>query len=95
MNLIKKFYEALPFNKAEDTIIHQRIQQPGTPWNSLTDAMSNTSSVLELGCGNGWLSNRIANNYPNIQVTGIDQFQEIKEMANKSVIETVNSFKEK
>lgn len=72
MNIIKNFYNLLPFNKAPDSGILSRIEQPGSPWPQLDALLDEADTVLELGCGNGWLSNRIANNWANTSVTGID-----------------------
>lgn len=82
MSLVKSFYDIMPFNRAGDTDLLNQINKPRTPWPSLDTAVSQSDSVLELGCGQGWLSNRIANNYP-VQVTGIDLIQENIDRANK------------
>jgi trans-aconitate methyltransferase len=84
MNPVQKFYNALPFNKAPDKIILDSIKTPGTPWPKLTEALGAADSVLELGCGNGWLSNRIAFNWPKVNVIGIDLIQENIDIANRT-----------
>ena len=75
MSLVKTFYDILPFNKSDDDSLRKQINKSNTPWKSLDTAVSNSNTVLELGCGQGWLSNRIANNY-SVEVTGIDLIKE-------------------
>lgn len=72
MSIVKAFYDLLPFNKANHKDYIKQINKPGTPWPSLSKAIDNSATVLELGSGQGWLSNRIAKQYPGIKVTGID-----------------------
>lgn len=76
MNIVKAFYDLLPFNKADHREYIKQINKKETPWPELTTAIENSKSVLELGSGQGWLSNRIALQYSNTQVTGIDIVQE-------------------
>ena len=76
MNIVKAFYDLLPFNKADHREYIKQINKKETPWPALTSAIENADSVLELGSGQGWLSNRIALQYPNTHVTGIDIVQE-------------------
>lgn len=83
MNIVQRFYNALPFNKAPDEIIQESIIKPGTPWPELNNCLSESKTVLELGCGNGWLSNRIAYNFAHIAVTGIDLIEENIAIANR------------
>lgn len=80
MNLIKSFYNVLPFNKASDEMYTKSKFKP-IPWPALDSAIQQSTSVLELGCGSGWLSHRIAHNYPNVKVTGIDLIEENVEIA--------------
>lgn len=49
----------MPFNMGHDKN-YQNI-----PWPSLTEQLQNANTVTELGCGTGWLCNRIKNNFPN------------------------------
>jgi cyclopropane fatty-acyl-phospholipid synthase-like methyltransferase len=74
-NIVEQFYRRLPFNKAEHADYLNQINKPKTPWPKLNDIINDTDTVLELGSGQGWLSNRIATQYPHIKVTGIDLVQ--------------------
>ena len=83
MNLIKKFYKVLAFNATtDDHYIHQ-ISGPTTPWPQLNDLINDSDTVLELGCGTGWLSNRIAHNWHSVDVTGIDLLEENTQYAER------------
>jgi len=75
-NVVKKFYEHLPFNKTQYQYIEAQIKKSDTPWPELTSAIQESKTVLEMGSGQGWLSNRIARNFPQVSVTGIDFVQE-------------------
>lgn len=73
--ILINFYKQLPFNKAKNATLRNSIHK-NVPWAILNECLRDSNSVLELGCGNGWLSNRIAYNYPNLSVTGIDLIDE-------------------
>ncbi len=80
---VKKFYSEIQFNTGEEKIvqtvgdIHAADVIPSKTLQTLLDIemfmdVEGVTDVLELGCGNGWLSNRIATNYPHLDITGID-----------------------
>jgi 2-polyprenyl-3-methyl-5-hydroxy-6-metoxy-1,4-benzoquinol methylase len=73
---VKEFYETLPFNKCSKVYDRaERITSNAVKLNYpdldklLTD--QNNKSVLEIGCGTGWLSNTIGYNY-DVNVVGVD-----------------------
>ena len=88
MNSIIKFYKSLPFNKVSDKLYCKQVNKSKTPWIQLDNCIEDSNSVLELGCGTGWLSNRIANNY-DVDVTGIDILKE--NIANASKYKNKNT----
>tara|TARA_B100000780_G_C21008223_1_gene403624 strand:- start:200 stop:874 length:675 start_codon:yes stop_codon:yes gene_type:complete len=55
----------MPFNIGIDN-------NTNIPWPSLCLHLDSAESFTELGCGTGWLCNRVKNKYANIAVTGID-----------------------
>ena len=70
-NNIYSFYTELPFNiSSEKNLLKTRKNL--IPWTQLDHAIANCNSVCEVGCGNGWLTHRIANKYPNKKLTAID-----------------------
>jgi cyclopropane fatty-acyl-phospholipid synthase-like methyltransferase len=94
MNLVKSFYNFLPFNKAEDSDYVTQINKAGTPWPALTNIITNVDSILELGSGQGWLSNRIGLQYPNISVTGIDIVKENIDRSNSYATNNTKFYEE-
>tara|TARA_B100000900_G_C20393943_1_gene639822 strand:+ start:129 stop:833 length:705 start_codon:yes stop_codon:yes gene_type:complete len=64
--MVLNFYSSMPFNMGHDK------NYENIPWPSLNEQLENAKTVTELGCGTGWLCNRIKNNFPNLKVTGID-----------------------
>jgi cyclopropane fatty-acyl-phospholipid synthase-like methyltransferase len=75
MELVKSFYKRLPFNKSSNEE-YRKSQLKPVPWKSLDCALNNSNTVLELGCGSGWLSHRIAYNYPSKRISAIDLIEE-------------------
>lgn len=79
---VKKFYSEIQFNTGEESLVHNNSKHddtiiPSKTLQTLLDIemfmdLEGVTDVLELGCGNGWLSNRIATNYPHLDITGID-----------------------
>ncbi len=74
--IVKKFYEALPFNftgcsqKAADKIIESNSTEFYKPLHDYLTA-NQSADVLDIGCGAGWLSLNMAHHY-SANVTGID-----------------------
>ena len=93
MNSIIKFYKSLPFNKVSDKLYCKQVNKSKTPWIQLDSCIEDSNDVLELGCGTGWLSNRIANNY-NVNVTGIDILKENIDNASKYKNKNTEFFEE-
>lgn len=61
-------------------------------YNSLTKFLESTGiekckSFLDIGCGNGLLTAKLAEDYPNINFTGIDLKEEYIEQAKKTKLE--------
>jgi len=63
--IVQSFYNYMPFNIGIDN-------NTNIPWPSLCSHLDSAESFTELGCGTGWLCNRVKNKYANIAVTGID-----------------------
>ena len=63
--MVQSFYNYMPFNTGIDN-------NTNIPWPSLCNHLESAESFTELGCGTGWLCNRVKNKYPNIAVTGVD-----------------------
>ena len=69
MDFVKNYYSEIQFNTPQENTAPEELPLP------ILETLLDTKdifNVLELGCGNGWLSNRIAQNYPSLTVTGID-----------------------
>lgn len=81
MNSVLEFYNSMPFNKADKTNLLKSRTYP-VPWAELNHALKNCSTVFEIGCGNGWLSHRIANAHPHLRVSAIDFVEENIQLAN-------------
>ena len=80
---VKDFYSEIQFNTGDERIqsLNENLSLtqdiPSKTLQTLLDIemfmdIESVTSVLELGCGNGWLSNRISKHYPLIDVTAID-----------------------
>ena len=73
---VRAFYETLPFNvhesarHAADAVRRQGLRDTYPDLDKLLSS-GRIKSVLEVGCGGGWLANTLALRYP-VQVTGID-----------------------
>lgn len=94
---IKNFYSEIQFNTGEkledDSVIPSKTLQ--TLLNmKMFAGLGGITDVLELGCGNGWLSNRISSNYPHIKVTGIDIVEPLIDYAKTSTNDHANFFVE-
>lgn len=81
MTSVFEFYDSMPFNKADMTNLLKSRTCP-VPWDILNHSLKNCSTVFEIGCGNGWLSHRIANTYPHLSVSAIDFVKENIQLAN-------------
>lgn len=71
---VLEFYRTLPFNRMsslEEEINAVRKRSPKDLYPGLSQLLSSRVSVLEVGCGVGWLSNSISFLY-NSSVLGID-----------------------
>ncbi len=92
---VKDFYSEIQFNTGDEKI--QKLNEnlslaediPSKTLQTLLDIemfmdIESVTSVLELGCGNGWLSNRISKHYPLIDVTAIDIVENNIEYAKQS-----------
>ena len=84
MDFVKNYYSEIQFNTPQENTAPEELPLP------ILETLLDTKdifNVLELGCGNGWLSNRIAQNYPSLTVTGIDIVSEnvsyAKQTSNK------------
>ena len=77
---IEDFYNEMPFNKVLDNQLNHTkpILLPAFDYYA-----TGTESICEVGCGNGWLSNRIAYHY-DIPVHGIDLIQRNIDQANRT-----------
>jgi len=74
--MVLGFYSTMPFNTGRDK------NSLNIPWQDLNHHLSTAKTVTELGCGTGWLCNRIKNNYPMLDVTGIDLSETAIQMAS-------------
>ena len=73
---VREFYETMPFNyysSAAKAAARLRVNPVQTAFPDLHHLLSTckVKSVLDLGCGAGWLANTIAHHY-GIPVTGVD-----------------------
>ncbi len=71
---VLEFYKTLPFNRHSS--VREQIKailknNPVTSYPVLPPLLTPKTSVLEVGCGTGWLSNSISHYYHS-KVTGID-----------------------
>ena len=73
---VLEFYKELPFNYRDSIEEHalnvmRKTRWAGTAYETISPMLKYRAKILEVGCGAGWLSNRIA--YHNrCNVTGID-----------------------
>jgi len=71
---VLKFYKSMPFNLASDQIENQKNIKSGVSLRNhppLIEVLSKSSTVLEVGCGVGWLSMQMADLF-DVKVTSID-----------------------
>jgi len=69
------FYRELPFNFRETVSAHvEKIQSRNVvdEYPVFQSLLKSGTTVLEIGCGTGWLSNSISHYYPKTRVTAID-----------------------
>ena len=73
---VLEFYKELPFNYRDSIEEHalsvmRKTRWAGTAYEMISPMLKSRANILEVGCGAGWLSNRVA--YHNrCNVTGID-----------------------
>lgn len=73
-NKVLSFYEELPFNIYEDekkSIQNIKNFNLKKTYPFLHDVILNSNSIIDIGCGGGWLTNVISYHYKKT-VTGID-----------------------
>ena len=90
------FYKSLPFNYYSD--INKQIESVKNGKHNLSSnyplekALNNSKSIIDVGCGAGWLSNSISYLYNDKEVTGIDfnpvAVERAKEVAKKLNLKT-------
>jgi len=92
---VLEFYKSLPFNyrdSVEEHLAALRNNNPVESYPVLIPLLSPRVSVLEVGCGTGWLSNSVAYNYKS-QVTGIDfnpvAIERAAEVARAASLQTI------
>lgn len=83
---VLEFYRTLPFNTHGDVqqnVTSIRSHNSVENYPCLVPLLSASTSVLEIGCGAGWLSNSIAHYY-HANVTGIDFNTRVIEYAQEA-----------
>ncbi len=84
---VRAFYASMPFNfhgKVKDAVSSIQKNQVFQTYEDLHALLESgrIRTVLEIGCGAGWLANSLALHYP-VQVTAVDFCQEALERAQK------------
>lgn len=78
---IVDYYNDQTYNKLNDYIFGNiRIQKA---WKELKRHTKNPRNILEIGCGAGYISYKLAKKYPKAQVTAIDISDKSIELAKK------------
>jgi len=91
MNKIKNFYDRVQFPGTYE--ISQLKNIKNRYLLTIDIAMSNVSSVLDVGCGTGLIANLFAFRYPDVEFTAIDFARSIefgKKFASNNQIKNVN-----
>ena len=77
---VRHYYEKHPFNldaTPDVTANNIRASDLSLPYVDLNRLLPKTKSMIDFGCGTGWLVNSIAFHHPHIDITGVDFCQRV------------------
>ncbi len=78
---IKDYYDNASINKIKDYVYgNARVEKA---WQTIRTYVNNPSSILEIGCGIGAMSDRLSKQWPDAKITGIDISERSIEIATK------------